>query len=102
MSMTRRQLIQAASVAALASAPAHGAEGRKKRVLAVLGDAYHAVAYLDGALVAPLRKAGWEAETIMDYNVPWDDFAKYDLIIQSREAHEYVRYFRSRDSDPSV
>jgi hypothetical protein len=109
MKETRRQLIRRATacgVAALASAPAGAAEektsARKKRVLAILGDAYHAVAPLDGALVGRLRKAGWEAVTIMDYAVPWDDFGKFDLIILSREGHEYVTYFKERDSNPAV
>ena len=72
----------------------------KKRVLAILGDAYHAVAPLDAALVGRLRKIGYEAVTIMDYSVPWDDFGKYDLIILSREGREYVTYYRERDGNP--
>ena len=51
---------------------------------------------LDTALLTRLRKNSWEAVTIMDYNVPWDDFNKFDLIIQSREGREYVRYLRDR------
>ena len=104
MNTTRRQILGA--TIALAAGPARAADektgARKKRVLAILGDAYHAVAYLDGALVGRLRKAGWEAVTIMDYAVPWDDFGKFDLIVLSREAHEYIRFFRERDSNPAV
>ena len=92
--MTRRRLFCAAAV--------WQAGGRKRRVLAILGDAYHAVAPLDAALVGRLRKAGWEAVTIMDYAVPWDEFGKFDLIILSREGHEYVTYFKERDSNPAV
>jgi hypothetical protein len=73
---------------------------RKKRVLAILGDAYHCVAPLDATLVAPLRNNGWEAVVIMDYAVPFDDFRSYDLIIMSREGHEYVKFFRDRDTNP--
>ncbi len=73
---------------------------RKKRVLAILGDAYHCVAPLDSALVGRLRKSGWEAVTIMDYAVPWDDFGKYDLVILSREGREYLKYFKERDMNP--
>ena len=73
----------------------------KKRVLAILGDAYHCVAPLDSAIVGRLRRAGYEAATIMDYAVPFDDFARYDLIVLSREGHEYVKFFRERDTDPS-
>jgi type 1 glutamine amidotransferase len=99
MNATRRRFIQSFSLVGGAGL-ASGAED--KRVLAVLGDAYHSVAYLDRALVGGLRKSGWKAVTIMDYAVPWDDFDQYDLIIQSREAHEYVQYFRNRDVNPSA
>ena len=108
MNTTRRQILYTAAGSSLAALAA-GSEGladektgARKRVLAILGDAYHAVAYLDAALVGRLRKAGWEAVTITDYGVPWDDFGKFDLIIMSREAHEYVRFFRERDSNPAV
>jgi len=37
----------------------------------------------------------------MDYSVPWDDFDKYDLIILSREGHEYVTFYRERDVNPA-
>jgi len=110
MNTTRRQIIQAATasgVAALGSAglglsqtPNEGA--RKKRVLAILGDAYHCVAPLDATLVAPLRSKGWEATVIMDYAVPFDDFRSYDLIIMSREGHEYVKFYRDRDTNPEA
>jgi hypothetical protein len=100
------QTAAASGLALLGSAGAGRSESqeksaKKKRVLAILGDAYHCVAPLDAALVGRLRKSGWEAVTIMDYAVPFDDFPSYDLIIQSREAHEYVKYFRDRDVNPS-
>ncbi len=72
----------------------------QKRVLAILGDAWHRVAPLDRSLVSSLREKGWEAVVIMDYNVPWDDFDRYDLIILSREGREYVQYYRDRDTQP--
>ncbi len=97
MQTTRRQILKSTAAASLAL-PA--AAARKKRVLAILGDAYHCVAPLDGALVGRLRKNGWEAVTIMDYAVPWDDFRSFDLIVLSREGHEYVKFFRDRDVNP--
>lgn len=99
MKPTRRSVLLAAAAAAPAGARAQA--GRGKRVLAILGDAYHAVAPLDGALVGGLRKAGYQAVTIMDYSVPWDEFNNYDIIILSREAHEYVKFFRERDTNPA-
>jgi len=95
MNSTRRQILQTAAASGLAKGAG------KKRVLAILGDAYHCVAPLDGALVGRLRRAGYEAVTIMDYSVPWDDFDKYDLIIMSREGHEYVKFYRERDVNPA-
>jgi len=96
-------MIQISAAGALAAMQAQASQtgtSGKKRVLAILGDAYHAPAYLDAALVGRLRKAGWQAETVIDYNVPWNEFGRYDLIILSREGREYVRYYRERDADP--
>jgi len=107
MNTTRRRILQTAAsgVTVLGSAgdgrsANQGKSAGKKRVLAILGDAYHCVAPLDSALVGRLRKIGYEAVTIMDYSVPWDDFGNYDLIILSREGREYIRYYRGRDMDP--
>jgi uncharacterized protein len=104
MNTTRRQIMRAAAGSGLAalSSAAQEQGGRKKRVLAILGDAYHCVAPLDAALVDPLRKQGYQAVVIMDYAVPWDTFHDYDLIILSREGHEYVKYFRDRDVNPAA
>lgn len=77
-------------------------ETDEKRVLAILGDGWHRVAPLDRHLVGKLRDSGWEAVVIMDYNVPWDDFDSYDLIILSREGHEFVQYYRERDTNPDA
>lgn len=103
MKPTRRSMIQISAASALAAAQARASQtaaSGKRRVLAILGDAYHAPAYLDAALVGRLRKAGWQAETVIDYNVPWNEFGKYDLIILSREGREYIRYYRERDAVP--
>jgi hypothetical protein len=109
MNTTRRRILQntaASGLAVLGSAGAgrsanQATSASKKRVLAILGDAYHCVAPLDRALVGGLRKSGWEAVTIMDYAVPWDDFDSYDLIILSREGREYIQYYRDRDVNPA-
>ena len=73
----------------------------QKRVLAILGDGWHRVAPLDQLLVSGLRRNGWQAVVIMDYDVPWDDFDSYDLIILSREGHEFIQYYRNRDTQPA-
>jgi hypothetical protein len=108
MKTTRRHVLQISAASGLAllggrdlaSSAGQDTSARKKRALAILGDAYHSVAPLDAALAGRLRKIDWEVVTIMDYNVPWDEFGKYDLIIQSREGREYVKYYRERDEYP--
>ncbi len=108
MTTTRRRMLQTTAASGLAMLGSAGtgmgasqAQGAgRKRVLAILGDAYHCVAPLDAALVGRLRRSGWEAVTIMDYDVPWNDFGKYDLIILSREGREYIKYLRERDANP--
>jgi len=76
------------------------AQEETKLVLAILGDGWHRVAPLDQLLVSPLRRNGWKAVVIMDYDVPWTDFDKYDLIILSREGHEFIQYYKDRDMKP--
>jgi len=103
---TRRYLLKTSTTCGMALLGAAGfgnaqdAPPRKKRVLAILGDAYHSVAPLDSLLLGRLRRSGWEAVAIMDYNVPFDDFGKFDLIINSREGREYIKYYRDRDGNP--
>lgn len=108
MNTTQRRILQSSAasgvaalgLAALGRSAIQDTSARKKRVLAILGDAYHCVAPLDSALVGRLRTSGWAADVIMDYAVPFDDFGRYDLIIQSREGREYVKYYRDRDGNP--
>lgn len=109
MNISRRRILRTSAASGLAVLGNAGLgvsanqdqSASKKRVLAILGDAYHSVAPLDSALVGRLRRSGYEAVTIMDYSVPWDDFDKYDLIILSREGHEYVKFYRERDVNPA-
>lgn len=77
-------------------------EGVKKRALAILGDDWHCVAPLYGSIVGTLKSRGYQARTIMDYDVPFDEFERYDLIAMSRNAWEHVNYYRERDINPSV
>ncbi|MEX2400482.1 MAG: ThuA domain-containing protein [Rhodothermales bacterium] len=77
-------------------------DGDQKTVLAILGDVWHRPAFLDRHLVGPLRDEGWMADVIMDYDVPWDDFENYDLIILSRYGQEDFDYYRYRDRNPDA
>jgi hypothetical protein len=92
-------MLWTAAACGLAATQAPAAGAGRKRVLAILGDAYHCVAPLDAALVGRLRKSGWQAVTIMDYSVPWDDFSKFDLVILSREGREYINFYKERDAE---
>jgi hypothetical protein len=108
MTTTRRRFLQAATVSSLAAlgsirraqADSQG-QKTKKRALAILGDAYHCVAPLYGALVSNLKRRGYTPVTIMDYSVPFDDLGGYDLIVLSRYAYDDVTFFRERDASPS-
>ncbi len=102
MNTTRRRILQAGAAFGLAGpGRAQDKSAGKKRVLAILGDAYHCVAWRDRALVEPLKRMGYETVTIMDYAVPFDDFDSYDLIVLSRYAYDDVKFYRERDVKPS-
>ncbi len=107
MATTRRRFLQGATVSGLAAlgsaGRAHGANQgeKKKRALAILGDAWHCVAPLYTALVAPLKARGYTSVTIMDYVVPFDDFGGYDLIILSRYAYDDITFYREKDVGPA-
>lgn len=81
---------------------AAGVDQNQKQVLAILGDVWHRPAWLDRHLVGPLRDDGWMADVIVDYDVPWDDFDRYDLIIVSRYGQEDYEYYRTRDRNPDA
>ncbi|MCP5116471.1 MAG: ThuA domain-containing protein [bacterium] len=102
MNATRRRILQAGAGFGLAG-PGRAREksAGKKRVLAILGDAYHCVAWRDRALVEPLKRMGYETVTIMDYAVPFDDFDSYDLIVLSRYAYDDVKFYRERHVKPT-
>ncbi|MCL5744428.1 MAG: ThuA domain-containing protein [Acidobacteria bacterium] len=109
MNSTRREILRtpvACGLAALAGAGLarggnQGAAPGGKRALAIFGDAWHCVAPLDQYLVAKLRTSGYVPVTIMDYNVPFDEFGKFDLIVMSRYGNDDVTFYRERDVDPS-
>jgi len=105
MATTRRRILQgAAAVSGMAvmgsAAAVRGAEpgGRKKRALAILGDAWHCVAPLYTALVAPLKARGYASVTVMDYAAPFDAFGTYDLVILSRYAYNDIAFYREKDA----
>ena len=65
-----------------------------KRALAILGDGYHAVAPLHVALVKELEKRDFDVDCFINYEVPFDDFSEYDLIVISRYAYDDVQRFK--------
>jgi hypothetical protein len=80
------------------TSPARGGQAkRKKRALAIRGDDWHCV-----AIVSKLKRRGYEPVTIMDYDVPFDDFGNYDLIVMSRNGWDHINFYRNCDVDPSL
>ena len=107
MNATRRRFLEMSAISGLAALDSVGwargdEEPRRKRALAILGDAYHCVAPLHEALVRSLLRRGYAAVTIMDYSVPFDEFSGYDLIVLSRYAYDDVSFYRERDVKPGT
>ncbi len=110
MSTTRRRFLATTAASGLAALGGGSLsrdssardDGHMKRALAILGDDWHCVAPLYTSIVGALKKRGYEPVTIVDYNVPFDEFDRYDLIAMSRNAWEHVNYYREHDVDPSV
>lgn len=107
MTTTRRRFLQTAIASSLGAHQYAGqAQGNdqqrneKKRALAILGDAYHCVAPLYGALVSNLKRCDYTPVTVMDYSVPFDDFGSYDLIVLSRYAYDDITFYREKDVSP--
>ena len=76
------------------------AQTDNKKALAILGDFWHGVAPLYRGIVWQLDKKGYTTDIIPDYNVPFDRFSEYDLIILSRYyVHDYQQ-LEARETDP--
>jgi len=58
-----------------------------KKILAILGDAHHAVFPQYAAIVREFQRKGYQADVIMDYDVPFDRLSDYDIIVLSRYAY---------------
>lgn len=110
MTATRRRFLRTVAASGLGvlggatqprDASANG-QARRKRALAILGDDWHCAAPLYGTIVGALKQYDYEPVTIIDYNVPFDEFPRYDLIAMSRNAWDHVTYYRRHDVDPSV
>ena len=65
-----------------------------KKLLAVLGDAFHCPAHLVTALVRPLQMRGYDPTVVFDNAVPWDDLSSFDMVLISRYALDDVRIAR--------
>lgn len=97
----RESAVVSAAGAWLGSSPfgraaADTAGGRPgKEALLILGDAWHCVAPLHSAIAPPLRARGYEPVSIMDYAVPFDDFARFGIIVLSRYAFDDLAHYRA-------
>jgi type 1 glutamine amidotransferase len=63
-----------------------------KKALAILGDAWHAPAPLNLALVKKLQKE-YDVDTVINYDVPFDHFSEYDLIVISKYGLDDVKLY---------
>jgi hypothetical protein len=70
-----------------------------KRALAIIGDFWHAVAPLHRNIVRKMEQKGYRTDVVLDYNVPFDRLADYDLILLSRYAVEDYRTLREGETD---
>ena len=61
-----------------------------KKVLAILGDAHHPVFPQYAAIVRELQRKGYEADVILDYNVPFDRLSDYGIVLLSRYAYNDI------------
>ncbi len=62
----------------------------EKKALAILGDAHHSVFPQYAAIVKPLQEKGYETDVILDYEVPFEEFPEYDIVVLSRYAYNDV------------
>ena len=65
-----------------------------KRVLAIVGDAWHASAFIIMAVVRKIEARGYESVIVLDNAVPWDDLAAFDMVLISRYGHDDTRNAR--------
>jgi Trehalose utilisation len=70
-----------------------------KKGLAILGDFWHAVAPLNAAIVFQMEERGYATDIVLDYNVPFDKLAEYDLIVMSRYAVDDHRKLKEKETD---
>lgn len=73
--------------------------GAEKKALAILGDFWHAVAPLTRAIVVQMEEKGYRTDIVLDYEVPFDRLADYDLIVLSRYSVDDYRTLREGESD---
>jgi type 1 glutamine amidotransferase len=71
---------------------AQGNESPKK-VLAVIGDAWHSAAPIYNHVVKKFESKGYQTDVVMDNKVPFEHFSDYDVIIISRYAYDNFTQF---------
>jgi type 1 glutamine amidotransferase len=66
----------------------------QKKGLAILGDAWHAVAPLYKSIVKKMEASGYEMDVTMDNSVPFDKLAEYDIIVISRYGYDNINQLK--------
>jgi len=65
----------------------------QKRVLAIIGDAWHCAAPIYNTIVKKFEAKGFACDVVMDNKVPFDRFSDYDIIVISRYAYDNFKQF---------
>lgn len=87
----RKRLSLCLFVILLSSAVGVSAQSKNpKKGLAVLGDAWHAVAPLYKSIVKKMEAAGYEMDATMDNSVPFEKLIDYDTIVISRYGYDNI------------
>ena len=68
-----------------------------KKALAIYGDGFHCTLPLHASIGAALETHNYTVDTVIDFDVPYDRFSAYDLIVISRYGRDDVHFLRTKE-----
>jgi len=68
-----------------------------KKALAIYGDGFHATLPLHASIGAALETCNYTVDTVIDFDIPYDHFSDYDLIVISRYGRDDVHFLRAKE-----
>ena len=74
-------------------------EEAEKQALLIIGDAHHAAFPIYRTIGKTLERTGYATDIVIDYEVPFRDFSKYDIIVLSRYAYNDLVLSREHQFD---